>query len=304
MLRAFARNLLVGAVLLALVGCGYDTSATFNDDGTVSVALKFLFPKSLMTGTAAGSVKGMSPSEIAAANSQLSSKYPGAKITAVTEGDEIGAKLTIPFKNEKDAFAFLTQPSTLNPGAAATGSGAGINLSNTGGIFASATHTTSGQSDVYTFKTVPPPASSPSPTSSDIQLTDDELASIFSVTFSLTVPHEIASAPGALFTLDRKTAIWKVSILHEQTLTATTGTAAGLTGSLTGNTAASPSPALLIGVGLVAIALGFVLGMFAPWRRMRTAPVPPPFQAPFAQPPMAWPGPPPGTPPPATPPHS
>ena len=45
---------------------------------------------------------------------------------------------------------------------------------------------------------------------------------MFTVTFALTVPHAITSAPGALFSLDRKTATWKLSWLHAQTLTATT----------------------------------------------------------------------------------
>ena len=48
--RAFAKALLVASVLLVAAGCGYDTSATFNPDGSVTVGMKFLFPKSLMQG--------------------------------------------------------------------------------------------------------------------------------------------------------------------------------------------------------------------------------------------------------------
>src|SRR5207248_1084967 len=76
---------------------------------------------SLMQGGASGSVNGFSPADIAKANAELNKKYPGGKITIVTEGDESGALITIPFKNEKDAFAFMTQPSELNPSGATSG---------------------------------------------------------------------------------------------------------------------------------------------------------------------------------------
>ena len=171
----------------ALVVLPYDASATFHDDGSVTVGLKLLFPKSLMSGSSGTSVSGMSPSDIASANTKLQKKYPGGKVTAVTEGDETGALITIPFKSEKDAFAFLTQPSTLNPSKATSGSGVGLNLSNTGGLFTSAKHTTSGSSDTYTFKTAAQPQASPSPGTQQV-ITDDEVASIFSITFALTVP--------------------------------------------------------------------------------------------------------------------
>src|SRR5207302_342856 len=127
-----------------------------------------------------------------------------------TEGDEKGALMTIPFKSEKDAFTFLTAPSQLSPSKATSGSGIGINLSNTGGLFSTATHTTSGQNDTYTFKTAPAPMASPSPGTQQI-ISGDEIASVFVITFALTVPHVITSAPGALCTLDRKTAIWKLA---------------------------------------------------------------------------------------------
>ncbi|MDQ6720828.1 MAG: hypothetical protein M3003_08545, partial [Candidatus Dormibacteraeota bacterium] len=113
MLRATCRTIVIVAVLLAGAACGYGTSATFNSDGTVSLALKFLFPTSLMQGGSSGSVQGFSSADISKANTQLGSKYPGAKITTVTEGEESGAEVTIPFKTEKDAFAFMTTPSQL-----------------------------------------------------------------------------------------------------------------------------------------------------------------------------------------------
>ncbi len=152
-----AKTVLAAAVILGAAACGFDTSTTFNADGSVTVGLKFLFPKLLMDGANGATVTGMSPSDIAAANAKLQSKYPGAKITVVTEGDEKGAQVAIPFKTEKEAFAFLTAPSQLSPSGATSGTGIGINLSNTGGLFASATHTTSGQSDTYT---APPPSAS------------------------------------------------------------------------------------------------------------------------------------------------
>jgi hypothetical protein len=303
-----ARTLLIAAVLLAAVGCGYDTSTTFNADGTVTVGLKFLLPKSLMNGSTGSTVQGMSPADIAKANSQLQSKYPGAKVTTVTEGDETGALISIPFKNEKDAFAFLTSPSTLKPSSPTSSSGSAVDLSNTGGLFTAANHTTSGQTDTYTFKTAAQPLS-PSTSSADLPV--DVLADLFTITFSLTVPHEITSATGALFTFDRKTAIWKVSLIHPQTLTATTGPGVSLTG-FASNSVQGPNPALLLLVALVAVTLGLVFGMFGPWRPMRAklAPevVPPTPQAPLATEwpaqPGSLPGPPPGAPPPPAPPAS
>ena len=319
MLRATYGTMVIVAVLLVGVACGYGTSATFNSDGTVSLALKFLFPTSLMQGGSSGSVQGFSSADISKANTQLASKYPGAKITTVAEGEESGAEITIPFKTEKDAFAFMTTPSQLKPSGATSGSSSGVDLSNTGGLFASATHTTNGQADTYTFKSQPAPLSSPSPGSTS-PLSADQLASIFTITFSLTVPHEITSAPGALFTLDRKTAIWKLSMTQSQTVTATTGPSVGLVG-LVANGAQGQGPAIVIGVALVGIVVGFILGTFLPWRRLRSSPMPvtgpalepPGFASPGAPPTMeppstglqgAWQGPPPGMPPPPMPPGS
>jgi hypothetical protein len=313
-----ARTVLIGAVLLAVAACGYDSSATFNADGSVTVGLKFLFPTSLMQGGSSGSVTGFTPADLTKANAQLAAKYAGAKVVTVTEGDESGAAITVPFKTEKDAFAFMTQPSQLKASGAASGSSTGINLGNTGGLFASANHTTSGQADTYTFTTQPAPVASPSPGSQASPLTNDELASIFTVTFSLTVPNEITSAPGALFTLDRKTATWKLHWLKAETLTATTGPSVALTGLVAGGGANGQSPILPIGVGIVAIIVGFALGKFMPSRTNRSSAVPamgpameptasappvapPPMQPPPVQTPGAWPGPPPGAPPPANP---
>lgn len=299
------KAILVAAVLVAATGCGFDTSATFNADGSVTVGLKFLFPKSLMSGRNGAPVSGFTPAEIANANTQLQKKYPGGKVTVVNEGDETGALITVPFKTEKEAFAFLTQPSTLSPSGATSGSGIGINLSNTGGMFTSATHTTSGANDTYTFKTAPQPLPSPSPGEQQI-ITDDEIASIFVITFSLTVPHVITSAPGAVFALDRKTAIWKLSWTKAQTLTATTGTDTGLVAATT----PLQDWRLLIAVGFIAIAVGFLLGMFMTWRGLlRLGPHPAaqavavaaptaPAHAPENLGPVAWPGPPPEAPPP------
>jgi hypothetical protein len=266
--------LLIVAVVLATAACGYDTGATFNADGTVNVSLKFLFPKTLMEGGSGTTVTGLGPADIAKANAEITSKYPGAKVTRVTEGDESGVLMAIPFKSEKAAFAFLTEPSKLTP---ASGSKANINLANTGGLFASATHTTSGQADTYTFKTQPSPQPSPSPGTQEL-LTADQLASIFTITFALTVPHEIASAPGALFTHDRKTAIWKLAWTKSETLTATTGPSVALAGFVS-NAGSGPSPAILIALALAAIAIGFVVGQLAPWRLIR-APVAAPSEAP------------------------
>ncbi|TMD96760.1 MAG: hypothetical protein E6I72_08615 [Chloroflexi bacterium] len=306
MLKTAAWMTLVAAVVLVIAGCGYDTSATFNADGSVTVGLKFLFPKSVMQGTSGTSVSGLSASDIANANATLQKKYPGGKVTVVTEGDETGALITVPFKTEKDAFAFMTQPSTLNPSKATSGSGVGLNLSNTGGLFTSAKHTTSGSNDTYTFKTAAQPQASPSPGTQQV-ITDDEVASIFSITFALTVPHVITSAPGALFTLDRKTAIWKLHWTRSETLTATTGSDAGLVANVT----PLQDSRLLVAVGFFAIAAGFLLGMFLTWRgllaRRQPAAAMASQPAPFAQPPgpppgtetpAAWPGPPPEAPPP------
>jgi hypothetical protein len=273
--RAIARTLLIAAVVVAGAACGYDTTASFNSDGTVNVALKFLFPKTLMEGSST-SVTGLSPADIEKANTELKSKYPGAKITRVTEGDETGVLMALPFNTEKDAFAFLTEPSKLKP-AANSGSKPNINLANTGGLFASATHTTSGQSDVYTFKTQPAPQPSPSPGTKEL-LSSDQLASVFTITFALTVPHEITSAPGALFTHDRKTAIWKLSWTKAETLTATTGPGLALTGFVS-NAGSGPGPAILIALALAAIAVGFVLGQVAP-RRLLRGPVATPVTSP------------------------
>jgi len=253
-------------------------------------------------------VSGFRPSDIASANAKLQAKYPGGKVSVVTEGDESGALVTIPFKTEKDAFAFMTQPSKLSPAASSSSSGLSLNLSNTGGMFTSATHSTSGQSDTYTFKTAPAVQPSPSPGSQEV-LTGDELASMFTVTFALTVPRVITSAQGALFSLDRKTAIWKLNWLHAQTLTATTGPDAG--GLVSSISPVQGDVRVAIAVGFIAIAVGFLLGMFLTWRGLLplrqpatavalsamapAAPQPPP--APEA-PSTAWPGPPPEEPPP------
>lgn len=303
--RVVAKAIAALAVVVIAAACGYEASTSFNGDGSVTVGLKFLFPKALMQGGGAtGSVSGFSPADIAKANAELSKKYPGGKITIVTEGDESGALITIPFKNEKDAFAFMTQPSELNPSTATSGTTPpSINLSQTGGLFATAAHTTNGQTDTYTFTTQAATIPSPSP-GAQSPITTDELASIFTITFALTLPHEITSAPGALFTLDRKTAIWKVNWTKAETFTATTGpqlagfSAAGVQG---------PGTGVMVGVGLVAIAVGFLLGIVQPWRRLLTpalaaapvqaTPLPAVLESPPA-PPGSFSGPPPGAPPP------
>jgi hypothetical protein len=298
--RTLARTVVLAWLVLAVAACGADTSATFNPDGSVTVGMKFLFPKSLMQSGSGSTVSGFSPADIASANKQLEAKYPGGKVAVITEGDESGALITIPFKGEKDAFAFMTQPSKLNPSAATSGSSLGLNLSNTGGMFTSATHTTSGANDTYTFKTVAQPQASPSPGQQQT-ITDDELQSIFTLTFAITLQHVITSAPGALFTLDRKTAIWKLHWTRAETLTATTGSDAGLVGNVT--------PLwdwrLLLAVAFMAIGAGFLLGMFMTWRgllvRPHLAPVAPAdslVPPPPAEVPDQWPGPPPGAAPP------
>ena len=288
-----------------MAACGYDTSATFNADGSVNIGLKFLFPKSVMQGTNGATVTGFSAADIASANAKLQAKYPGGKVAVVTEGDESGALITIPFKTEKDAFDFLTLPTALSTPNGTSGAGAGVNLSNTGGLFTSATHTSSGSSDTYTFKTAGQAQPSPSPGSQQV-LTDDEVASIFTITFAITVPHVITSAPGALFTLDRKTAIWKLHWTKPETLTATTSSAGDV--GLVANVTPASDMRLVVAVGFIAIGLGFLLGMLLTWRGLgrrrmavvagaQNAAVAP--QAPAAPPPeVQWPGPPPGAPPP------
>jgi hypothetical protein len=277
--------LLIGAVLLAVAACGYDVSATFNADGTVGLGLKFLLPKSLLQGGQGLTVSGFSDADIAKANTELASKYPGAKVAKVTAGDQAGVLLTIPFKTEKDAFAFMTEPTKLNPAGATSGST--IDVGNTGGLFVSAAHTTSGSTDTYTFKTQVQPLASPSPGSAADPAAD--LSSIIRITFSLTVPHEITSAPDALFTQDRKTAVWELSLTQAQTLTATTGSSATLAG-FAANGSSGQSSAILIGVGLVAVAVGFLLAKITPWLLVR-GPAVVPATAPIAAPAdSAWPG--------------
>jgi hypothetical protein len=291
--KTLARTLLIGAMLIAAAGCGYDVSATFNADGTVGLGLKFLLPKSLLVGGQGLSVSGFSDADIAKANAELASKYPGAKVLKVSEGDQAGVLLTIPFKTEKDAFAFMTEPTKLNPSST---SGSTIDVGNTGGLFVSAVHTTSGPTDTYTFKTQAQPPASPSPGSSANPTAD--LSSVIRITFSLTVPHEITSAPDALFTQDRKTAVWELSLTQAQTLTATTNSTTTLAG-FSANAPSGQSSAFLIGVGLVAVALGFALAKVMPWLFVR-GPVVVPAMAPAAAPAeVPWPA---GEPPAAEPP--
>lgn len=275
MLKLVAGTFIASAVVLAAAGCGYDTSASFNADGSVTVGLKLLFPKDLVQGANGASISGFTPSDLASANSKLQAEYPGAKIVPVTEGDESGASITIPFKTEKAAFDFMTAPPQLTPSGATSGTGVSLNLSNTGGLFTSATHTSAGGIDTYTFKTAPQPISSPSPGSQQV-ISDTEIASIFTITFSLSVPREITSAPGAVFTLDRKTAIWKLDWTKGETLTATTGPDAGLVAAVT----PANDSRLTVVVGVIAVAIGIVLGLLMPWRRIRPAPAPAPVETP------------------------
>jgi hypothetical protein len=306
--KAIAWTLLIGAIVLAAAGCGYDVSATFNADGTVGLGLKFLLPKSLLTAGPNTTVTGFSDADIAKANKEAASKYPGAKVVKVIEGEQAGVLVTIPFKTEKDAFAFLTQPTNLSPSSAASG-GSPIDVGNPGGLFVSASHTTSGQADTYTFKTQVQPPASPLPGSQANPA--DLVSAIIRITFSLTVPHEITSAPGALFTQDRKTAVWDLSLTDGQTLTATTGPSTTLAG-FASNAPSGQSSAFLIGVGLAAIALGFVLAKITPWLFVRGPAVVPaaapvdlawPAGAPPAEvpPPSGFQGPPPEMPPPPNP---
>ena len=292
---AVARTAVLFSLLLATAACGADTSATFNADGSVTVGMRFLFPKSVMQGGSGATVSGFSPADIASADKQLQQHYPGGKIIAVTEGDEAGALITIPFKSEKDAFAFLTQPSKLSPSGATSGSTVGLNLGNTGGMFSSATHTSSGGTDTYTFQTVAQPQPTPASGTQQV-ITNDELQSIFTLTFAVTLPHPITSAPGALFTFDRKTAIWKLRWTQSETLRATTGPDAA--------PAASVSPLqdwrLVIAVGFMALGAGFLLGMIMTWRglfsRRQPSPAvaspPPPPSPPVSLPAVEWPAPP------------
>jgi len=267
--------MVAASVLLAATACGVDSSATFKADGSVVIGLKFLFPKSLMNGSSGGSVSGFSPSDIASDNAKLQAKYPGSKVALVTEGDESGALVTIPFKTEKDAFAFLTQPSKLKPSTPSS-SKIGLNLSDTGGMFTAATHTKFGSTDTYTFKTAPTAQPKPTPGSQEV-LTQDELAAIFTVTFAVTVPGAITSADGALFSQDRKTAVWKLSWLHSQTLVATTG---GEDAALAASVSPAQDARLVIAVGFIAIAVGFLLGMFLTWRGLLPRRVPSPSAGP------------------------
>jgi hypothetical protein len=302
--RLMAKAVLFTTLLIAATGCGLDTSASFNADGSVTVGLRFMIPKSLLDSGSGVTVTGLSPSDISSAQSKLQKLYPGSKVVRVTEGDETGALATIPFKTEKDAFAFLTQPSKLSPSSAASGSGMGMNLSDTGGLFKTATHTTSGGTDTYRFTTVPPPQPSPSPGSQSIPGADAALLSVFVITFAITVPHVITSAPGAVFTLDRKTAIWKLSLTSPQTLTANTGPDTGPVAAVT----PLQDWRLLIAVGFIAIAIGFLLGMFLTWRgllrpaqHLVAAPAAVPTATPAPPQPdqaVAWPGPPSEAPPP------
>src|SRR5256884_9754835 len=116
-------------------------------------------------------------------------------------------------------------------------------------------------------------------------ISQDEIAAIFTVTFALTLPHVITSAPGALFTLDRKTAIWKLHWTRSETLTATTGSDAGLVANVT----PLQDSRLLVAVGFFAIAAGFLLGLFLTCRallaRRQPAAAMASQPAPFAPPP-------------------
>ena len=268
-------KLLLGLVtalfVLAAAGCGYDASATFNADGTVTVGLKLLFPKDLMDGANGASISGFTATDLSQAGAALDKKYPGATVTSVTEGDESGAAVTIPFQTEKAAFDFLTAPPQMSPSGATSGTGVSVDLSNTGGLFTAASHTTSHGVDTYSFTTAAQPLTSPSPGSQQV-ISDSEIASIFTVTFSLTLPRVITSAPGAVFTFDRQTATWKLGWTRSETLTATTGPPeTGLVAAVTPAT----DMRLATLVGVVAIFVGVLIGMLMPWQRMRPAPVAP-----------------------------
>jgi hypothetical protein len=264
-----ALGLATAIVVLAAAGCGYDASATFNADGSVTVGLELLFPKDLMQGANGASISGFTATDLSLAGTALAKKYPGAKVASVTKGDEAGALITIPFRTEKAAFDFLAAPPQMNPSGATSGTGVSLNLSNTGGLFTAASHTTSGGVETYSFTTAAQPLTSPSPGSQQV-ISDSEIASIFTITFSLTVPRVITSAPGAVFTLDRKTAIWKLDWTKSETLTATTGPDTGLVAAV----APSGDTRLTVVVGVAAIIVGVVIGMLMPWRRMRPTPAP------------------------------
>jgi hypothetical protein len=96
-------------------------------------------------------------------------------------------------------------------------------------------------------------------------ISDSEIASVFTVTFSLTVPHVITSAPGAVFTLDRKTATWKLSWTRAETLVATTGPDTSPAAALK----PAPDTRLALAVGVMALAVGILLGVLMTWQRMR-----------------------------------
>lgn len=276
----FAAAVFSALVLGAAAGCGYDASATFNADGSVTVAFKLLFPKDLMSGANGASISGFSPSDLSAAGTKLQAKYPGAKITAVTEGDESGALVTIPFETEKDAFALLTSPPQLSAAGATAGTGVSLNLANTGGLFTSASHSAVRGVDTYTFTTAAQPPPSPAPGQQQV-ISQSELASVFTVTFSITVPREFTSAPGAVFSLDRKTATWKLDWTKSETLTATTGPDTSLVAVVR-----PPTDLRLTAlVGVVAIAGGIAFGMLMPWRRMRRVQAPAPETPPMESPP-------------------
>ncbi len=290
-----ATRLLIVLAFLFSAACGYEAGATFNADGSVVISIRFLVPKALTQSGSGTTVSGLTPSDVAKSNSELQAKYPGSKVAIVTVGDESGAEVTVPFKTEKDAFSFLTQPSKLQSGL--TGSASAIDLGNTGGMFKTATHTTSGSTDTYQFTTAPQPLSSASPGSQEAQQAA-EIASLITITFALTVQHEIISADGALFTQDRKTAIWKLSLTAPQTLTATTGPSSTGAIGLAANSTGGVGTAVLVGVVLVAVGLGFLGGLVVGWPRSHLHAAPAPVTA--ASPPSMMAGPPADLPPPAT----
>ena len=285
MLKSAARTLLLVAFLIAS-GCGYEAGATFNGDGSVVVSLKFLVPKALTQSGSGTSVSGISPADIQKANRELAAKYPGAKVFTITEGDETGAEETIPFKTEKEAFAFLTQPSKLAKGLSGAAS-TSLDLGNTGGLFASATHTfqpgasTPGNSGSRPFRLLP--LNLGPRVNVRYFMSGDQVMWYVSIglLLSTTVPHEITSADGALFTADRKTAIWKLSLVHAQTFVATTGPG-GI--GLAANTITGISTAVLVGVVLVAVGLGFLGGLVIGWSRMHLHAAAPAAHAAFVTP--------------------